>query len=57
MNDYITADVVAQARKVLEKPAFLREITEHNYGLARRFFSYEVLERELDAMLLTCFGW
>jgi glycosyltransferase involved in cell wall biosynthesis len=57
MNDYITADVVEQARKVLQRPAVLREITDHNYGLARRFFSYEVLGRELEAMLLTCFGW
>jgi hypothetical protein len=31
-------------------------MTEHNYELARKFFSYNALQQQLDALLISFFG-
>jgi len=49
-DDFITRDTVGAVETMLES-ADLDEIVAHNYRIARRYFSYEVLEEELRPLL------
>ncbi len=49
-DDYITRDTVSEVEAMLASPS-LDEIVAHNYRIAQRYFSYEVLEEELRPML------
>jgi len=51
MDGYLTEDVVRQVHHVLEDREYYQEIVEHNYKVAKRFFSFERLETELRAIL------
>jgi len=55
-DNYITDATVQRVRHVLENPEIGREMAEHNYGVARRYYSYEVLERHLRTIIVECFG-
>jgi glycosyltransferase involved in cell wall biosynthesis len=55
-DGYIRAATVEAARRLVEQPAVAAEWAETNYELARRHFSFAVLERRLDALLHECFG-
>ena len=50
-DDYLTADAIDHAQQVLENQQLQREMVEHNYRMAKQFFSYEVLEDELNLMI------
>jgi glycosyltransferase involved in cell wall biosynthesis len=56
MDDFITADTIEHARRVLTSPDLVAEMVEVNYELATKFFSYEVLEQNLETLLMNCFG-
>jgi hypothetical protein len=47
---------VAQVQRVLGHPELAAEMSEHNYNLARKYYSYSVLERRLQTLLMECFG-
>ncbi|MDX2435716.1 MAG: glycosyltransferase family 4 protein [Acidobacteriota bacterium] len=51
MDGYITEDTVAQTRKVLGDPLLRQEMTERNYELGRKHYSYEVLQTRLKALI------
>jgi len=51
MDGFFTEDVVGQVRRVLEDEALRREMVEHNYAQAARFFSYRRAADELTALL------
>ncbi len=55
-DGYITDETVEHTRRVLESPALVQEMAEHNYQLARRHYSFSVLERRLQTLLAECFG-
>ena len=55
-DGYITEDTVAQTRRVLGDAALASQWADQNYELARRYFSYAVLERRLQTLLADCFG-
>ncbi len=55
-DGYIRATTVEDARMLIERPDVAAEWAETNYELARRHFSFAVLERRLDALLHECFG-
>ena len=55
-DGYIRAATVEEARRLVERPEIAAEWAETNYELARRHFSFAVLERRLDALLHECFG-
>jgi hypothetical protein len=55
-DGYIRAATVEGARMLIERPDVAAEWAETNYELARRHFSFAVLERRLDALLHECFG-
>jgi len=56
MDGYIKQEVVEETRRVLEEEDYRREITDHNYELGRRYFSYDVLERRLGHLVSNIFG-
>jgi glycosyltransferase involved in cell wall biosynthesis len=51
MDQFLTEDVIAQARRVLSDTEYAREMAEHNYDVGRRFFSYRRVRDELQALL------
>ncbi len=56
MEDFITSDTITIARDILSSDDLALEMIEVNRELARRFFSYEVLEQNLATLLMNCFG-
>jgi hypothetical protein len=55
-DGYINAETLKQVRHVLLNAAEAHAQTERNYELARRHYSFTVLERRLLALLADCFG-
>jgi mannosylglucosylglycerate synthase len=55
-DGYITDTTVRQTRNVLADPALAAEMAEQNYQLAKRHYSYAVLERHLQTLIADCFG-
>ena len=52
----ITDKVVEDTYKVLENPALAHEMEEHNFQVAKRHYSYTMLQRRLHTLLADCFG-
>jgi len=50
-DGFPTQATVAQIHRVLDDEEYRREMVDHNYEVARQFFSYEVLEDELQVMV------
>ena len=48
-EDYITASVVRQVQEVIENQSLANEMAEHNYEVARGYYSYTNLETLLAA--------
>ena len=55
-DGFISEETLEQARYVLTHPEEVRKQCEHNYELARRYYSYTMLERRLNVLLSDCFG-
>lgn len=55
-DGYITDATLEHARRLLLHPAEAAEYAETNYALARRYYSYTMLERRLGLLLADCFG-
>jgi len=55
-DNYVSRATIREARRLLEEPALAAEWAEANYALARRYFSFAVLERRLTTLLAECFG-
>jgi len=55
-NGYVNKETLKHVRKVLEDREFVEEVIEHNYELAKQYYSYTVLERQLHMLLHTCFS-
>ncbi|MBN2291031.1 MAG: glycosyltransferase family 4 protein [Pirellulales bacterium] len=51
MDGFLTEDVVDQVRRVLNDKNYVRELTDHNYEVASRYFSYKQMQNELQAIL------
>jgi glycosyltransferase involved in cell wall biosynthesis len=56
MDDYVAEETVVKVRELLQNPALVASVTRHNYELARRYFSYDVLSQNLGVLLVDCFG-
>ena len=50
-DGFPTDETVDEIRRVLGDAQYRREMVEHNYEVASRFFSYEVVEDELQLMM------
>lgn len=55
-DGYISDKTLETTRDILLHPAQYTERWEHNYQLARRYYSYTMLERRLNVLLAECFG-
>lgn len=55
-DGFITDETVEQAEAVLKSPDLAGRMAEHNYNLARRYYSYAVLQRRLATLIAMCFG-
>lgn len=51
MDGYLTEETVEEVSRVLNDPEYCCRMTDHNYEVARRFFSYRRVEDELLALL------
>lgn len=56
MNGFMTKDVVAQVKHVIEDADFRKEMVDHNFEVGKRFFSYAVLRRKLRALVTNVTG-
>jgi len=50
-GEFLTADTVAHARRVLDDSRVAREMVDHNYELGRRHYSYSVLREHLGWLI------
>ncbi len=55
-DGFIDEKTLEDARYILTHPERVWETCEHNYELARRYYSYTMLERRLGLLLADCFG-
>ncbi len=53
-DDFIEDETVHQAREVLRDPSQAEEITEHNYKIGKRHYSFRNLETQLATLILQC---
>jgi glycosyltransferase involved in cell wall biosynthesis len=56
-DGFISDSTLAAVRHALQHPEETHEWTENNYQLARRYFSYTVLERRLESIVADCLGY
>jgi glycosyltransferase involved in cell wall biosynthesis len=55
-NGFVTDEAVAEVTRILEKPELAAEMTEHNYQLAKRYYSFAFLEHQLQGLLQSFTG-
>ncbi len=55
-DEYVTRQAVEQARELLLCPDRVAQMVEHNYAVARRYFSFSNLEKLLVALISQCQG-
>ena len=55
-DNFITQSVIKQTREVLKKPKISEDMANHNYQLAKQYYSYTVLEKDLTALIIEFFG-
>ena len=56
MNGYLTNDVVAHVKRVLDDPVYRDDMVRHNYEQGKLFFGYSVLRRKLRALITNFTG-
>ena len=55
-DGFISDTTLEHARHLLSHPQEAAQYTEYNYQLARRYYSFSMLERRLGFLLSDCFG-
>jgi len=55
-DGYITQKAIEQTRHVLQNSELALEMTQSNYALARRFYSFSLLRRRLEYLIARLFG-
>jgi glycosyltransferase involved in cell wall biosynthesis len=56
MDGFLTGETVQQVKTLLESPERRKEMVEHNYTIAARHFSYNILRQNLDTLLAGLMG-
>jgi glycosyltransferase involved in cell wall biosynthesis len=56
INGFITRKTVEEVRRLLEDGVYRKRITDHNYKLARKFFSYSVAYSKLKVLIANAHG-
>jgi glycosyltransferase involved in cell wall biosynthesis len=55
-DGFITDHTVADTQRVLQDKDYREEMTAYNYQLAKRYYSYNMLQRHLETLISDCFG-
>jgi glycosyltransferase involved in cell wall biosynthesis len=55
-DGFITSEAISGVRRALLDKDYVRQVTEHNYALAKRYFSYTALEEQLSALVYATIG-
>lgn len=55
-QDFIDGKCIHRARQILLDPHQAREMTDHNYRIAQKYYSYSMLKDQLSALMHECFG-
>ncbi|HMU92871.1 MAG TPA: glycosyltransferase family 4 protein, partial [Anaerolineales bacterium] len=55
-DGFINVETLKKVREILLNPAEAQAWAEENYQLAKRYFSFTVLERRLQSILADCLG-
>lgn len=56
-DGFISNNTLSAVRNALKHPELTHEWAETNYQLAKRYFSYTILERRLEAVVADCLGY
>lgn len=56
MDGFVTPEVVESVRRVLEDRALRTEMVNHNFDLASRYYSYSILRRRLQTLVINVLG-
>jgi glycosyltransferase involved in cell wall biosynthesis len=56
MDGFLTKKTVHKVREVIESPEKKTEMVNHNYEIATRYYSYSVLRKGLNSLLINFFG-
>lgn len=56
MDGFMTRAVVEEVRRLLDDQEYRREVTDHNYEVGRRFYSYDVLRSSLRTLMANIGG-
>ncbi len=56
-DGFINKSTITAVRHSLKNPDLTREWTEMNYQLAKRYFSYSVLQQRLESVIADCLGY
>ncbi len=51
LDGYVDNEAVEQAETVLKDAEYRRKMVDHNYEIARRFYSYGILEQKLSTVI------
>jgi|TARA_B110000037_G_scaffold212998_2_gene266505 glycosyltransferase involved in cell wall biosynthesis len=57
IDGFITRQVTDEVKRLLSDEAYHREVVEHNFEVANRYYSYSVLRRSLRTVLTSLTGW
>ncbi|RJQ53548.1 MAG: glycosyltransferase [Desulfobacteraceae bacterium] len=55
LDGYVTENSVRQTQMVLKNPKLKEQMVDKNYGIARRYYSYEILRQKLKGLITDCF--
>jgi len=51
LDGYVTDKAIRRTRDILKSPEHRKQMVEHNYNVATRYYSYSVLHRKLKSIL------
>lgn len=57
IDGFITREVVRKVERLLQDYAYRTDVVEHNYKVARQYYSYATLRRNLRMLLNSLTGW
>ncbi|MDA9764657.1 glycosyltransferase family 4 protein [Opitutales bacterium] len=56
MDGFVTSSVLKQVERILSDHEYRQEMVDHNYTLARKFYSYSALRRSLRTIIASLTG-
>ena len=56
IEGYLTNETITEVRHILENPSYCQEMVEHNYQIAKKHYSYAVLRRSLNSLIINIKG-